>query len=228
MKGPSMDLGKRIDFHIHSILSDGVLIPSEIVRRVDVLGHKAIAISDHVDFSNVDHVLDSLKRVIDEEGKYFPIKLIPGVEITHVPLEILPKLAEYSRKKGAKIIIAHGESPVEPVLPGTNHVSVGLKGLVDILAHPGMISEEDAIKAKENNIFLELTSRRGHKNGNKHVAGIAKKVGAKLIVNTDSHGPEDFITQEQAFKLAKGSGLNDKEALMVVKNNAAELLARIL
>ncbi len=221
-----MDLGKRIDFHIHSILSDGVLLPSEIVRRCEAINHKAIAISDHVDFSNVDFVLESLKKVLDNQGEYFPIKLIPGVEITHVPLETLPRLAEYSRKKGAKIVIVHGESPVEPVLPGTNHVAASLKGLVDIIAHPGNISEKDALKAKENGIFLELTSRRGHKKGNKHVAKTAIQARAKLIVSTDSHNPEDFITQEQALKIAKEAGLSDQEALKTVKDNAEELLKR--
>jgi len=221
-----MDLGKRIDFHIHSILSDGVLLPSEIIRRVNELGTKAIAISDHVDFSNVDFVLDSLKRVVEEQGEFFGTALIPGVEITHVPLEVIPRLAEYSRKKGAKIVIIHGESPVEPVLPGTNHAAASLKGLADIIAHPGEISEKDALKAKENGIFLELTSRRGHKKGNKHVAKIAAEAGAKLLVNTDSHGPEDFITQKEAYKIALKAGLNEKLALAAIKDNAEELLQR--
>ena len=152
------DLGPRYDFHIHSILSDGVLLPSEIVRRVEVKGTAAIAITDHVDFSNVDFVLDSLKRVIDEQGESFKVKLIPGIEITHVPLPIIPKLAEYAKRKGAKIIVAHGESPVEPVIPGTNKTAAGLSGLIDIIAHPGYITDEDAALAAKSGIYLEISS----------------------------------------------------------------------
>ena len=40
---------KRIDLHMHSLFSDGELLPSELARRALVLGHEAIAITDHVD-----------------------------------------------------------------------------------------------------------------------------------------------------------------------------------
>jgi len=221
------DLGPRYDFHTHSVLSDGCLVPSEVIRRVEVKGTAAIAITDHVDFSNVDYVLDSLKKVIEEQGNFFKVQLIPGVEMTHVPLETMPKLAEYARKKGAKIVVAHGESPVEPVIPGTNRTAAGLKGLVDIIAHPGYIAEEDAALAAKNSIFLELTSRRGHKKGNVHVAKVARKVGAKLLVNTDAHEPEDYLTQRQAYSIAKLAGLTDTEARTALIDNPKELLTRI-
>jgi histidinol phosphatase-like PHP family hydrolase len=221
------DLGPRYDFHTHSVLSDGCLLPSEIIRRVEVKGTEAIAITDHVDFSNVDFVIDSLKRVIEEEGKSFKVKLIPGVEITHVPLDVIPRLAEYARKRGAKIIVAHGESPVEPVIPGTNKVSAGLKGLVDIIAHPGYIADADAALAAENNICLEITSRRGHKKGNVHVAKAARRTGAKLLVNTDAHEPEDLLTQRQAYSIAKLAGLTDQEAKQALTDNPIQILRQL-
>ena len=34
-----MNLGKRYDFHSHTIFSDGELIPSELVRRAKTLDH---------------------------------------------------------------------------------------------------------------------------------------------------------------------------------------------
>ena len=42
-----------IDLHTHSLFSDGALVPSEHVRRVEVLGYEAIAITDHADDSNI-------------------------------------------------------------------------------------------------------------------------------------------------------------------------------
>ena len=45
------------DLHTHSIFSDGELIPSELVRRAVFNGYDAIAITDHVDFTNVEYVL---------------------------------------------------------------------------------------------------------------------------------------------------------------------------
>jgi histidinol phosphatase-like PHP family hydrolase len=152
---------------------------------------------------------------------------IPGVEITHADPRQIPELAAEARQLGAKIIVCHGETIAEPVINGTNYAAVSTKGLVDILAHPGKITEEDALLAKENGVYLELTSRKLHNATNKHVASIAKKTGAKMVINTDSHRPEDYITQETAFKLAKSCGLNDEEAKIAVDNNPRELLERL-
>jgi len=49
-----MNENKRLGLHIHSFFSDGVLLPSEILRRVAALGYGAIAITDHADASNLD------------------------------------------------------------------------------------------------------------------------------------------------------------------------------
>ena len=223
------NLGKRIDFHIHSFLSDGILLPAAIVREAEVKGHSAIAISDHVDGSNLEDVLNALNKFLRKQGDSLPIKVLPGVEISYLKPELIKDFAKEARNLGAKIVIVHGESPVEPVYSGTNLEAVKLKGLVDILAHPGNnLTEEVANLAKANGIFLELTSRKGHLKGNRHVAKIARKTGAKLLVNTDSHNETDLITQEEALKVATNSGLSKNEAIQVIKDNAVELLDRSL
>ena len=222
------DLGKRIDFHIHSIFSDGMLLPAAIAREAEVKGHCAIAISDHVDASNLEEVLAALTKFVKMQGKTIPITVLPGVELSYLRPDLIKDYAKRARKLGAKIVIVHGQSPVEPVIPGTNIESVKLKGLVDILAHPGnTLTEEEAQLAKENGIFLELSTRRGHKEGNRHVAKMAMKTGAKLLVNTDSHNETDMITQEQAYQVALDAGLTEEEAIKVVRDNPQELLARI-
>jgi histidinol phosphatase-like PHP family hydrolase len=222
------DLGKRIDFHIHSIFSDGTLLPAAIAREAEVKGHSAIAISDHVDASNLEEVLAALTKFVKKQGKTLPITVLPGVELSYLRPDLIKDYAKQARKLGAKIIIVHGQSPVEPVIPGTNIESVKLKGLVDILAHPGnTLTEEEARLAKENGIYLELSTRRGHKEGNRHVAQMAMKTGAKLLVNTDSHNETDMITQEQAYQVALDAGLTEEEAVKVVRDNPQELLARI-
>ena len=45
---------------MHSLFSDGELLPSEIARRAQVLNHETIAITDHVDSSN----LEAISKVI--------------------------------------------------------------------------------------------------------------------------------------------------------------------
>lgn len=219
-----MDLGRRCEFHTHTFFSDGVLSPIELVRRAFVLGDECIAITDHVDFTNLEHVLKcqlKLKGNVD-----WDIKVLVGVELTHIPVGKIPKLAAQAKSLGAEIIVGHGESPVEPVEEGSNHAYVNCAD-INILAHPGSITLEDSEKARENNIFLELTSRRGHDEGNKHVAETAMKAKAKLIVDTDAHAPEDLITQKQAYEMALKAGLSEKSAFEVLVKNPKDLIKRL-
>jgi histidinol phosphatase-like PHP family hydrolase len=198
-----------IDLHTHSTFSDGELIPSELVRRAVFHGYTAIAITDHVDFTNVEHILSCMKNIKSLEDDY-DIRIFPGVELTHVPPGKMPKLVDMARKLGAEIVVVHGETTVEPVPPGTNHTAVTLD--IDILAHPGLITVEDAELARDNGVCLEITSRNGHNRTNGHVVRIAKETGANLVVDTDTHAPHDLITDEVALKIAMGAGLDEKGA----------------
>jgi len=82
-----MELGERIEFHAHTIFSDGVLLPSELVRLAKVMNHKAIAITDHVDISTLDHVIPRIVRFSEDLMKYWDIIVIPGAELTMIPAE---------------------------------------------------------------------------------------------------------------------------------------------
>jgi len=215
------------DFHMHSLFSDGDLLPSEIVRRTNVLGNRVIAITDHADPSNMEHVIHSLVRASDFTAKYVDdFRLVPGVELTHVPPKSIPSLAREAKKLGAALVVVHGETPVELVQEGTDDASCRCQD-VDILAHPGMITEEAMVNAKENGIFLELSYRGGHCLGNGHVARLAKKQGAMLLVDSDAHNIGDHMTPADALGVAQNSGLSVSEAERVVFENPNILLKRL-
>ena len=197
------------NLHCHSFLSDGDLLPSEVAVRYLCLGYKTIAITDHADYSNIDFIIKSILKLTQHWPKTQPITILPGIELTHLPPEQFKPLAKYARSKGIKIIVAHGQTQAEPVIIGTNRAA--LEADIDILAHPGLINDEDCLLAKTNNVFLEITSRRGHRATNTHVAKKAKKLGAKLIINTDSHAPEDIISKDELIKTAYKAGLNHKD-----------------
>ncbi|MCS7203599.1 MAG: histidinol phosphate phosphatase domain-containing protein [Thermodesulfovibrio sp.] len=205
-----------MDFHIHSVFSDGELIPAEIVRRAEQIGYKALAITDHADQSNIDLVVPRIIKVFREIQPFTSVVLIPGVEITHVPPKLIPELAKEARKLGAKIIVVHGETLVEPVKEGTNEKA--LDSDIDILAHPGLIKEEEVKEAAKKGIYLEITSRKGHSLSNGYVAKLALKYKAKLVISTDSHSPKDFITKDFAVKILKGASLTEKDIYRVFKN----------
>jgi histidinol phosphatase-like PHP family hydrolase len=210
---------KRIEFHTHTILSDGALLPSELIRRAYIADHEAIAITDHVDFSNVDSVINSTKRAAQGTSG---LEVLVGAEITHVIPEKIPKLVQKAKTLGAQLIIVHGETIVEPVAPGTNKAAAALAD-VNIIAHPGFVSQEVVELASQNGIYLELTARCGHNVTNGHVA----KTGANVLVNSDCHGTE-LVGMAEAVRIARGAGLTEEEAQRVTHRNAVSLLNEIL
>ena len=199
----------RADLHTHSIFSDGELIPAELVRRAMVLGHDVIAITDHVDMTNVEFVVKAVVKAVDLCEDY--IKVIPGVEITHVPPRKIAKVAKQARRFGAKWVVVHGETVTEPVMPGTNKASVENPD-IDILAHPGFITLEEAQTAKDNDVILEITGRMGHNITNGHVYKMAHEVGAKMVIDSDTHAPENLMDEAAALTVALGAGLTKEEA----------------
>jgi putative hydrolase len=220
-----MNQNARVDLHTHSLFSDGALLPSEMLRRVATLGYGALAITDHADASNLDELVAQMERFRDKGAAGFGVAFIPGVELTHIPPTQIGPLARRARRLGARLIVVHGETPGEPVAPGTNRAAVECPD-VDILAHPGLISEEDAALAASNGVTLELTSRGGHNLTNGHVARVARLTGAKLVVNTDTHAPSDMLDQTRARLVALGAGLSEEEAAAALTTIPWRLVSR--
>jgi putative hydrolase len=206
-----------IDLHTHSLFSDGVLVPSELVRRAVMKGYEVIAITDHADASNLDFIIPRVASVCEELGRRWKITALPGIELTHIPPETFAELTERARSLGAAIVVAHGETLVEPVHPGTNQAAIEAR--VDILAHPGLLTKEEAELAAKKGVYLEITSRKGHSLSNGHVARLAGEVGAKLVIDTDSHEPGDLITDEFAWNVLLGAGLSKERITGVLKNS---------
>ncbi len=206
-----------IDLHTHSLFSDGALLPSELIRRAYIAGYKAIAITDHVDSSNIDFVVPRIVEAALTVSEYTEMKIIPGAEITHVPPKLIEKLVVRARNLGAEIVVVHGETVVEPVAPGTNRAAI--EAGADILSHPGLISREDAARANENKVALEITSRKGHCLSNGHVVKIAMETGAALVINTDSHDPEDLISLYRAKIVLRGAGVAENALEQIFANS---------
>ena len=66
------------DFHCHSTLSDGDMLPIEMVRRMAVLGYSTVAISDHVDATNLGEVIGAVNR-LKKSASLFDVNLLCGV-----------------------------------------------------------------------------------------------------------------------------------------------------
>ncbi len=214
------------DFHTHTTLSDGVLLPMELIRRCIVRDYSALGIADHTSASTMGRVVREVRRDCALAQKYWGFSAFAGVELTHVPAASIGELASEALRMGAAFVVCHGQSPVEPVEPGTNLAAVSCPD-VDILAHPGDLSEEEARLAAETGVFLELSAKSGHSLGNGRVARVAIDAGARLLVNSDGHTPDGLLTEEKARRVARLSGLSDAETDRVLEDNPRELMARI-
>jgi histidinol phosphatase-like PHP family hydrolase len=214
-----------IDLHTHTVLSDGELLPFELVRRAVYAGYRAIAITDHVDASNIDLAVPRIVKAVEKLRGRVPMEVIPGAEITHAPPALIMELVREARALGAAVVVVHGETIVEPVEAGTNRAAI--EAGADIVSHPGLISTEDILLAKERGVALEITSRRGHSLSNGYVAQEAVKFGVPITINTDTHSPSDLISKEMARRILRAAGIEENRIGSVFETSEA-IVERVL
>lgn len=212
-----------LDFHTHTYWSDGVLSPVEQARRALVNGYTAIGMTDHVGTGNVAHLVAELRRDREIIERYWPIEVILGVELTHVPAGGIAEAAKYARDSGAEIVVLHGETPVEPVEPRSNAAAID-SGYVDLIGHPGHITDDEVERAVANGVFLEISARGGHCLTNGHVARLGQRLGAKLVVDSDAHAPSDLLSEAFQRSVALGAGVDTERLEKVLEQWPQELL----
>ena len=212
-----------IDLHTHTTLSDGDLIPTELARRAEVIGCRALGIADHVDTALVETIVPILVRVARDLSPVMTMTIIPGAEVTHCRPEHIARVVARARELGARIVLVHGETPVEPVIEGTNRAAI--EAGCDILAHPGLLTEADGRLAAERGVLLEVSGREGHSLTNGHVAQMARRTGARVIFGSDAHAPGDLRSRAEAERVLRGAGLAPEE-VAAAWHEAERLVAR--
>lgn len=198
-----------IDLHTHTFLSDGELLPEELVRRCETHGLEAVVVGDHVGLSNLGFVLAAHARLCETLKGVSSVAAVPGCELTHVNPKLAARSVAEAREAGARIVLGHGETLAEPVAAGSNRAYI--EAGVDVLAHPGLISLEDARLAAERGVCLEVSARKGHCLANGHVVGRARESGAGLVFGTDAHAPGDLMNCEAAENALRGAGMSEDE-----------------
>jgi histidinol phosphatase-like PHP family hydrolase len=194
------------DYHTHTLISDGDLIPAEAVRRAEICGYAILGIADHSDLATLPTQIPTIVAAARaENASASAMSVVPGTEITHVRPAQIAEAVGLARELGALYVIVHGETLAEPVQPGTNRAAI--EAGVDILAHPGLIAEDDVKLAAERGVRLEISGRKGHSLSNGHVARLAQKHGAQLIFGSDAHTAGDHATRDFAEKVLLAAGL---------------------
>ena len=127
----------------------------------------------------------------------------------------------------------HGESIprqlADVVETGTNLAAINAG--VDILAHPGLITVEDAQLAAEKGVLLELNTAPRHCLANGHIVRMAERFGCELLLNSDASSSADFespdVTQALRKAAALGAGL-DAEGLSRLHVTERKLVQKLL
>ena len=211
------------DFHTHTSLSDGVLSPIELIKRALDNNYGAIALTDHAATGELSRIIQETAEACALARSYWDILAIPGIELTQVPAQAIAETAKRAKELGAWIVVIHGETIIESVEKGTNLAALHSPH-VDILAHPGFLSLEEAKLAATNGIFLEISARKGHCLTNGHIASLSQRVGAKLLLNSDAHNEQDLLTPSLPHAITHGTGLDDTACKQILTENPQALI----
>jgi len=214
------------DFHTHTSLSDGELSPIELIRRAEVAGYTAVALTDHAGPGTMERIIRETVETCNFVRKHWKILAVPGVELTHVPAKAVSAAARRAKELGAVVVVVHGETLVEPVEKGTNLAAVK-SPFVDILAHPGLITPQEAKLAAKNGVYLEISARKGHSLANGRVAGLALAAGAQLLLDSDAHSPSDLLSESFARTVLLGAGLDEAVCNTTLLDNPQALLKKL-
>ncbi len=212
-----------IDLHTHTFMSDGALSISELVFSEKNAGYEAVAITDHVSFSNYKSVIDAVNKEKKMLEKEYDIEVYSGVELTYVPPNRIKELAFLVRGYGADIVVVHGETDSENVPSGTNRAAI--EAGVDILAHPGYLTDEDISLSIKNNVYLEITTRPSHRETNGIIFEKVKSLGGKLVCNNDVHIYENILKYDDILKVLSRFNIKEDD-YKIMNKNSRELLNR--
>ncbi len=197
-----------------------------MIRRAAVKQYAAIAITDHTGPGSLARIIKEVSEDCELARSQWGILAIPGVELTHLPAAAIDTVARKAKELGAWLVVVHGESPVEPVEEGTNLAAVRSRS-VDILAHPGHMTLKVAELAAKNNVFIEITTRRGHCTTNGHVAKMATEAGALMLLNSDTHDEDDLLSDQMTRDVLRQAGINSRKFKQILESNPLKLLQRI-
>lgn len=186
------------DFHIHVACDGGGLLPAEAMRLAKNAGFRAVGLVVRADMATLPLLLPRLLPMVKTCSLYAGVEAFAGVELVQVPPALFPSAVEEARGLGASLVLGHGEGVpgvfVDAVEQGTNLAAIAAG--VDILAHPGMITAEDAALAAEKGVLLELSAASRHGLANGHVVSMGAKHGCSFVFGSNARSVRDFTGPE--------------------------------
>ena len=212
------------DLHVHSKWSDGRNTIEELALHARGLGYEYIAITDHSPSTGVanglseQRLLDHIREIEEINDRIDGIRLLSGTECD---IRSEGRL-DYSNDvlEGLDIVVVAVHAGLEQDRKSmTKRVIAALENEhVDILAHPtgrkfGKRSGYDIDMEKimqtafENDKTLEINSSPSRLDLNDMHARMAKELGVKIAINTDTHSLAHFDNIDYGIDVARRAWL---------------------
>jgi DNA polymerase (family 10) len=222
------------DLHCHSDWDGGENSIEEIAQSAMKLGYSYIGISDHTKFLRIEHGLDE-KKLIEQrkeieklnskfKAKGLKFRILQGCEANILPDGSIDIKDEVLKKLDFVIAGVHSQFKM-PKDKMTERIIKAMKNPnVDIISHPTgriiqrrdeyQIDFEKILKvAKETKKILEINSYPERLDLNDHNIYKAKKMGVKMVINTDAHHKDQLRFIEFGIAQAR-RGWAEKEDII--------------
>lgn len=193
----------HVDHHIVTSLSVGAALPLAMLARASLLRLQAIRLADLVDAATLEPVL-AAQHALLPDALHAGVELIPGVCLAHVPPGRLEDLVAKARTLGAQQVAVYGETLGDHVARGTNLAAI--EAGADVVLHPGLITLEETTLAAANNVALELCGHPAHCLANGHVAAMASRAGARVVVGSGARAVDAMLDRRGLECIRLGAG----------------------
>ena len=213
----------RGDIHVHSKWSDGHNTVDDVAAAAQRLGYEYVAITDHSVSSGFAGGLGSVElqrknTVVDEVDNTVSITVLRGSEVDILPdgsldyedsvLEQLDVVMasvhaafDMSEERMTNRLVRAAE---HPAVTGIGHMTGRL-----LLERPGYDVNEEAVfrAAAANNTAIEINSTPVRLDVSAEKARKASRLGADIVVNTDSHDTASLTSMSYGVEQARRAGL---------------------
>jgi DNA polymerase (family 10) len=214
----------RGDLHLHTSYSDGRESVSSLAQAVVTRGYEYIAITDHSQSLKIARGLDAARlraqaQEIDHVRKKFPeLTILAGIEVDILRDGRLDFGNDVLSQLDLVIASVHSGFKQDKETMTGRIMSALRNPYVDILGHPsgrllgrrpGYRVDLDAVikEAKLQGKVLEINSSPERLDLSAKWAAKAKKMGVKIVINSDAHDVRRLADIEYGVSVARRAGL---------------------
>ncbi|HHF56424.1 MAG TPA: DNA polymerase/3'-5' exonuclease PolX [Thermoplasmatales archaeon] len=208
------------DLQMHTKWSDGANTIEEMVQEARRLGHKFIAITDHVGSLKIaggmdeESVKEQAKEIEKMREKYDDIYIFHGVEANIMKDGSLDVSNDLLKEVDIVLASVHSAFRMDEKEMTARVIKAIEHPYVDIIAHPTcrIIQKREPIKmdmekvldaAKDNNVIMEINAYPDRLDLNDIHTKMAVERGVKVSIGTDAHNKSHLKFYELGIAVAR-------------------------